>query len=268
MRRRTRPSRAGLSLIEVVISTLLVGLVVISALKSVGAVIRGRMHTGDAGKAQHLAGQLMAEILQKDYRDPNETPIFGRESSETNSPRASWDDVDDYHLWSSSPPEDASGMAIPESTDWERSAIVEWVNPENPAMAIATGQGVKRITVTVKRNGVVLAPIGLAKHQLSRRNVRMNSIRSRPNRKGSALYLSVISTAMIVTLLGLAGLKITQIERGQMAAGSDQKAARMHANSAVELALRVLAENSDWRSDYRSGTETAPYRLGRMRRAN
>src|SRR5688572_9941296 len=151
MRRRARPSRAGLSLIEVVISTLLVGLVFVGALKSVGAVIRGRMHTGDSGKAQHLASQLMAEILQNDYRDPDETPLFGRELSETNSPRANWDDVDDYHLWSSSPPEDASGIAIPDTTDWERSVLVEWVDPENPAVAIVSGQGVKRITVTVKR---------------------------------------------------------------------------------------------------------------------
>jgi hypothetical protein len=144
-------------LIEVVISTLLVGLVVTGALHSVGAVVRGRMHAGDAGKAEHLAAQLMAEILPKAYRDPDGLALFGLELGENPSVRTQWDDVDDYHLLSSSPPKDANGTPLLESSGWERSVVVEWVNPQNPALPSLTGQGVKRITVTVKRDGTVLA---------------------------------------------------------------------------------------------------------------
>jgi hypothetical protein len=144
-------------LIEVVISTLLVGLVVTGALKSVGAVVRGRTYAGDSGKAEHLAAQLMAEILPKAYRDPDGLAVFGLELGENASVRANWDDVDDYHLLSSSPPLDALGTPLLESSGWEWSVVVEWVNPQNPSLPILSGQGVKRITVTVKRDGTVLA---------------------------------------------------------------------------------------------------------------
>jgi hypothetical protein len=91
----------------------------------------------------------------------------------------------------------------------------------------------------------------------------MKRIRSRNKRQGAALYVSVMATAMIVTLLGLAGLQITRIERGQMTQGDDRKAARRNANSAVELALRVMANDPNWRTTYSSGVETPRQSLGR-----
>lgn len=159
MRRFARPARAGLSLIEVVISTLLVGLVVVGALNSVGAVIRGRMHTGDAGKARHLAVLLMCEILPKAYEDSDGLSLLGVDLPEDPNVRSGFDDVDDYHNWSSSPPTDVNGNPLPGYVGWERSVVVEWVSLEDPATTVMSGQGVKRITVTVKRNGVVLAQL-------------------------------------------------------------------------------------------------------------
>lgn len=157
MRRPKCPARAGLSLIEVVISTMLVALLVIGALKSVGAVIRGRMRTGDAGKAQHLAAQLMTEILPKAYQDPDGLNLLGLDLLEDPNQRSGFDDVDDYHNWSSNPPEDINGNPLPGCAGWERSVVVQLVNAQDPSSTVLVGQGVKRITITVKRNGVVLA---------------------------------------------------------------------------------------------------------------
>lgn len=91
----------------------------------------------------------------------------------------------------------------------------------------------------------------------------MKPTRPRTNRRGGALFLSVLATALIVTLLGLAGLQITRIERGQMTAQSDRRTARMNASSAVELALHMIANDPDWRNTYESGTETPQKSLGR-----
>jgi hypothetical protein len=131
--------------------------VIVGALKSVGAVVRGRISTGNTGKAEQLADQLMAEILQSHYREPIDTPVFGQEATESSSLRSSWDDVDDYHLWAASPPQNRPGTVIPDSIGWGRSVTVAWVNPSNPALTVGSDQGVKRITVTVQWNGQVLA---------------------------------------------------------------------------------------------------------------
>lgn len=157
MKLQRRTSRTGLSLVEVAISTLLTGLVLVSSLKSMNAILRGHIDVGDTARGEHLAHQLLAEIMQQNYREPTELPLFGREVSELLSSRANWDDVDDYHLWSASPPKDRNGNVLPNLTGWEREVSVQYVNPSNPSATSLTDQGVKRITVTVKKNGQVVA---------------------------------------------------------------------------------------------------------------
>ena len=99
----------------------------------------------------------MAEILENDYQEPIDAPVFGCESPESGTVRTQWDDVDDYHLWSASPPEDRSETAFPNLAVWQRDVLVEWVDPYNPANTVGTDQGVKRITVTLQRDGEIVA---------------------------------------------------------------------------------------------------------------
>jgi hypothetical protein len=144
-------------MVEVVVSALLVGVVLIGAMDCVGAVIRGRLGVGNSGKAAQLLRQLMSEILEQDYLEPFDPPAFGLESPESTTVRIDWDDVDDYHLWSASPPQDRSGTPLSNLTGWQREVSVEWVDPSNPATTVVSDQGVKRITVTVRRDGNILA---------------------------------------------------------------------------------------------------------------
>lgn len=81
-------------------------------------------------------------------------------------------------------------------------------------------------------------------------------------RRGTALYMAVLSTTLIVSLLGLAGLSIVRIERKQESISSDRLVALANARSAVEIALRVIANDSDWRNTYTNGVETTPQSLG------
>lgn len=150
---QTNRSRHGLSLIEVAMSTLLVGLILVTSLKSVGSVIRHRATTADDSRALWLAQDLMNEILENKYDDPDAPPIFGAEEL---TGRDTWDDVDDFHLWDKTPPEERDGTVIPNLTGWRRDVTVAYVDPNNPSLVSGTDQGVKRITVRIRQNGNTL----------------------------------------------------------------------------------------------------------------
>jgi Tfp pilus assembly protein PilV len=157
-RRANTPQRKGLTLVEVTISTLLVGLVLVGALDSLGAVVRGRLSTADSARGLQLAQQLMSEIMSTEYKDPV-SATFGLEADEFTGNRSQFDDVDDFMLWSASPPQDRDGNALPNTANWSRSVVVEYVDSRNPSTVKFFDCGVKRITVTVERNGDTIAQL-------------------------------------------------------------------------------------------------------------
>lgn len=86
--------------------------------------------------------------------------------------------------------------------------------------------------------------------------------RRRPRRRGTALYVIVLSTALITSLLGLAALAVVRIERRQASTSNHLLDARMNARAAVELALRVIANDPNWRTTHTNGAETTPQSPG------
>ncbi len=153
-RRGSRCLQPAFSLAETAISILLVGGLVVVALNTVGASVSGRQFTRNRGRGDLLAHHLMGEILRQAYEEPVDTPIWGRESGESGGSRSAYDDVDDYDGWADSPPEDKDGTDLADLTGWERSVAVEFVDPDSLTTVSATDTGVKRITVTVRRDGV------------------------------------------------------------------------------------------------------------------
>ncbi|MEZ6068070.1 MAG: hypothetical protein R3B90_20685 [Planctomycetaceae bacterium] len=81
-----RPVRRGLTLAEVAISALLVGLVMVSALRSVEMSLRTWETTAQTADANGLAKQLLGEIEGLPYEDVVTLGNFGPESGETASP--------------------------------------------------------------------------------------------------------------------------------------------------------------------------------------
>ncbi|HUT92708.1 MAG TPA: prepilin-type N-terminal cleavage/methylation domain-containing protein [Thermoguttaceae bacterium] len=153
MRSSIRRRRRGFSLAEVVISVLLVGLVLIGALELLGASLRTRIRLARRSQGSALARDLMSEILQARYEEPDGSPTFGTEAGETvPGDRSVWDDVDDYDGWSSAP-ESKDGSALPNCTSWTRQVNVRYVNPSNPSgpgtTAAMDDEGLKRVVVTV-----------------------------------------------------------------------------------------------------------------------
>jgi len=144
-----RNTRRGFTLIESIIASLIVGALIVSALHMFGSLARGRQVVVAGYTSDGVAGQLLSEIMQNRFEDPDETIVFGPEASEGSFPRANWDDVDDYHNWSATPPETKDGTAISPLAGWERTVTVENVNLGTLTSAGSTRTGLKKITVTV-----------------------------------------------------------------------------------------------------------------------
>ena len=145
-------TRSGLTLAEVAISTLLVGVLMVASLRTV----ESSLHNWNAASAScdggALARQLLDEIQTLAYEDADGSPIFGVETGEATSPatRAQFDDIDDYDAWTSSPPLDKAGNALAEFSGWSRSVSIKKLAAGNHAALAngATDEGLREILVT------------------------------------------------------------------------------------------------------------------------
>jgi type II secretory pathway pseudopilin PulG len=151
-------------LVEVVASTMIIGMMCVAALNSLGAATRSSESIGNRAVAIGLADDLMSEILQKQYKDST-SPNFGPEAGEVDP--TDFDDLDDYNGWSEQPPltrddDDGDGEFDPmtDRDDWLREVEVVRLAPGNLLQSVGTEQGAKRIRVTVKyRNQVLVEQI-------------------------------------------------------------------------------------------------------------
>ena len=164
--RRTRSHHAsGFSLVEAVISIFIVGVTLVAAMNTVGAAQSSKRSNAQRERALLLAQDLMAEIINKAYEEPDDTPTFGRESGESGSQRDAWDDVDDYHGLSDSPPESPDGTAIPWADGYTREVACSWLDPNNLNQASGTESGVKGVRVVVKHGDRVLVTLSAMRAQ-------------------------------------------------------------------------------------------------------
>jgi len=155
--KRTCRHRAGLSLVETVVSMLIVSIVFTAALNTLGSSRMSQQRIVDRMRGSYLAQELLSEIMTRAYEDPVHTPVFGLEPAQANAKRKDYNDVDDYHNWSASPPQDADGNALTDFTGWRRSVHVTYVDPDNKLLPTTTPTGLKRITVSVYMGSILVA---------------------------------------------------------------------------------------------------------------
>src|SRR3954465_2802324 len=141
---------SGLTLIEVIASTIIVSMMAVAALNALAAATKSSNSIGNRAVAAGLADELMSEIMMQSYSDPDGSPVFGHESGESTSVRSAFDDVDDYNGWNANPPQYRDGTVIPDRTNWRQRVTVSYVSPTSPATVSGTDQGVKRIRVQIE----------------------------------------------------------------------------------------------------------------------
>ncbi len=160
MRRIT--NRNATSLVEVVSSTLLVGLLVVGAVSLLGASVRTKSVSSTLVDGPLLAEALLAEIMALPYRDPeDDSAANSTNTGEASVTREDFDDVGDYHNWSTTTVQDRAGNALPDYAGWSRSVTVHWAD-RTDADTSASDVGLKRIVVTVTApDGTVTTRFGL-----------------------------------------------------------------------------------------------------------
>lgn len=150
--------RRGLTLLETVLSLLILGGAFVAALNTIASARASQSSAADRRLGLVLAEDLMAEILaQEDYRESN--LVFGPESDERDGKRASFDDIDDYNGWKASPPVTSTGDSIAGTEAYTRAVTVGYVQSSNPAVSASGDQGLMQITVTVTRGSKTVAEL-------------------------------------------------------------------------------------------------------------
>lgn len=149
-------SRArAFSLIECLISSVVVAMMLVAALNASGASAVRRASTLDSVRGDQLAALLMAEIMSREYEDPDSSYSSWWDSGESSADRQTYDDIDDYDGYTQSPPALADGTPIPDSTGWEWSVNVRWAVSAWPDSEYSpwSETGLKRVTITVSHSG-------------------------------------------------------------------------------------------------------------------
>jgi len=152
------------SLVEVMVSILVVLLMLVGTLEAVSASLRTQAVLGERARGLFLAQDLMTEILQQKYKDAFQLPIlFGPELGDVDllhpAVRTGLNDVDDYSNWTDSPPHARDGTAVVGfDAGWARTSNVVWINPDTGNVTILES-GVKRITVKVTHNNKTVATL-------------------------------------------------------------------------------------------------------------
>lgn len=160
----SRRRMQAFTLVETVISILIIGVVVVATLNTVGAAKMAEFRHTSHSRGLLLAQDLMTEILQHPYWDPVIEGGMGPDSPEADTGnRSLFNDVDDYHRWSASPPQHRDGSAITWADGYRREVYIVWIQPDNLSYASNVETGIKAIQVTVTYNNQVIVELMAAR---------------------------------------------------------------------------------------------------------
>lgn len=85
--------------------------------------------------------------------------------------------------------------------------------------------------------------------------------RLRPRQRGN-MYVTVLMTATMVTVIGLSALLAARVHLRAAQTTSHLAEARFHARSAVEIALQIMSSTTNWRSTYTNNVWSTERSIG------
>jgi len=144
-------SRRGISQVEVAVSSLIVGVLMVACFSAVAASRRSQVYESNRVRGLAIAEALVSEITQLPMRDPSCDCGWGPGNEELGSNRMNFDDVDDYRDLIDSPPRSRSGVLLTGYSDLSRRVAIDRVANSNWNSVTNTYAGVYRITVRVLR---------------------------------------------------------------------------------------------------------------------
>jgi len=150
------PACGGFSYVEVLLSAVIISVLLVSALKLFGNLGSSAQRVVDNDVAESLALEMIEEIKKTAYRDPIVVNEFGPGGDETGANRVKFDDVDDYHNQTDSPPVCKDGTSAGAYPNFTRSVKVSFVAANNFAQQVALDQGFKEVVITISANNRTL----------------------------------------------------------------------------------------------------------------
>src|SRR6476661_506950 len=72
-------------------------------------------------------------------------------------------------------------------------------------------------------------------------------------RRSGGVYIAVLGSAMIIALLGMCAVMGQRIQNRLVRSSSDIRQAQLNANTAVELALLTMKQDTNWRTNNING---------------
>ena len=72
-------------------------------------------------------------------------------------------------------------------------------------------------------------------------------------RRRGSLYVAVLGSTMVITVIGISALMLARIERVSAEGTADLSTARFYAQSAIEMGQHKIRQDSNWRTTYTSG---------------
>ena len=129
-------ARGGYSLVEVMICTVIVAGMFTAAIHTLGAVRLSERQTVERARAHLLAEALMEELWRHAY-----------------------DELDAFDGWSSAPPTRLDATPLTGFDGWTTEIAVGRVRADTPEQTRTGEYGLRRLTVTVQRNELVLAEL-------------------------------------------------------------------------------------------------------------
>ena len=160
-RRSAQSPVRGFTLIELVVTLLVISIAALGVMYSLGLGLRHQSDSLWQGKAVALAGSYMEEILARRFDEhsalggvpPCSTTTIVCSASGAFSdgePRAEFDDVDDYDGLTEQPPRDVYGNPRPDYDSYRVAVSVAYASSAQVAsLGLDTGTDAKLVTVTV-----------------------------------------------------------------------------------------------------------------------
>jgi prepilin-type N-terminal cleavage/methylation domain-containing protein len=149
---KNRFSKAGFTLVEVLIAAMLIGIAIAALLASNSAFTSANAGGIHLSTAEFLIEEIRELTACLDVVDPeNGTGVWGRESDETSA--ADYDDLDDFDGVSFSPPIDVSCAQLADFSAFTQQVTVENVFPGQFQTVVSDhGSDFVRVTVTILLN--------------------------------------------------------------------------------------------------------------------
>ncbi len=141
--------RRGFSLIETTMATLMVSILLVSAISGAALVAKGSAVRRQADTATRIFQLLSAEIHNRPFQQPGSPNAALGRDGEPGSPRVSWDDFDDYGMWQTSQVTDETGTSIPGAEGWQLAGTVDYCSPLHPTVTNIGVTELKKLTLTL-----------------------------------------------------------------------------------------------------------------------